>query len=94
MTLTLDLPLELQQYLLQEADQHGISVEALALQLLNSSISLKHKQAEAANLIQSWIDNGDSKEQQETGQYLLHALDSDRWSERELFPVEMKGITW
>ncbi len=49
MTLTLDLPLELQQYLLQEADQHGISVEALALQLLNSSISLKHKQAEAAN---------------------------------------------
>lgn len=94
MTLTLDLPPELQQYLLQEADQHGLSIEALAIQLLKSSISLKHKQAGAANLIQSWIDNGDSEEQQETGQYLLHALDCDRWSERKLFPVEMKGITW
>ncbi|MEA5619216.1 hypothetical protein VB711_15415 [Cronbergia sp. UHCC 0137] len=94
MTLTLNLSPELKQYLLQEANQHGLSVEAMALQLLTNSILLKQKQAEAVNLIQSWIDDEDESEQQETGEYLIHALDNDRLSERKLFPVEMKGITW
>jgi hypothetical protein len=94
MTLTLDLPLELEQYLLQEAQQQGLSVESVTLQLLTSSILLKLKQSEAVNLIQSWIDDEDIEEQQETGQYLIRALDEDRLSERKLFPVEMKGITW
>lgn len=94
MTLTLTLTPELQAYLLQEANQHGLSVEVLALQLLKRSISLKPQQSEAADLIQAWLDDEDSEEQQETGQYLIHALDCDRWSERKLFPVEMKGITW
>ncbi|TAF16406.1 MAG: hypothetical protein EAZ76_07470, partial [Nostocales cyanobacterium] len=67
---------------------------AMALQLLTNSILLKQKQAEAVNLIQSWIDDEDESEQQETGEYLIHALDKDRLSERKLFPVEMKGITW
>ncbi|MBK1986972.1 hypothetical protein A0J48_005350 [Sphaerospermopsis aphanizomenoides BCCUSP55] len=94
MTLTLDLSPELEQYLLQEANQHGLSVETLALQLLTNSILLKQKQAKAVNLIQSWIDDEDESDQQETGEYLIHALDNDRLSERKLFPVEMKGITW
>jgi hypothetical protein len=94
MTLTLNLPLELEQYLLQEAQQQGLSVESVTLQLLTSSILLKLKQAEAVNLIQSWIDDEDVEEQQETGQYLIRALDEDRLSERKLFPVEMKGVTW
>ncbi len=94
MPLTLDLSPELQQYLLQEASQHGLSVEAVALQLLTSSILLKQKQAKAVNLLQSWIDDEDGSEQQETGQYLIHALDDDRLSERKLFPPKMKGITW
>jgi hypothetical protein len=94
MTLTLSLSPELEQYLLQEANQHGLSVEAVALQLLTSSICLKQKQAEAVNLLQSWIEDKDEEEQQETGQYLIHALDEDRLSERKLFPLEMKGITW
>jgi hypothetical protein len=47
MTLTLDLSPELELYLLQEANQQGLSVEALALQLLANSILLKQKQAEA-----------------------------------------------
>jgi hypothetical protein len=94
MTLTLDLEPELEQYLLQQANQRGLSVEALALQLLVSSILLKQKQAKAVNLLQSWIDDEDGSEQQETGQYLIHALDDDRLSERKLFPLEMKGITW
>ncbi|MEH1887225.1 MAG: hypothetical protein V7L19_28570, partial [Nostoc sp.] len=28
------------------------------------------------------------------GEYLIHALDEDRLSDRKLFPVELKGITW
>lgn len=94
MTLTLNLPLELEQYLLQEANQQGLSIEAVTLQLLTSSILLRQKQAEAVNLLQSWIDNEDGGEQQETGQYLIQALDEDRFSDRKLFPIEMKGVTW
>jgi len=93
MTLTLNLSPELEQYLLREANQHGLSVEALAVQLLTNSILPKQKQTEAVNLLQSWIDE-DDEEQQETGQYLTQALDDDRLSERKLFPAELKGITW
>ncbi len=94
MTLTLNLSPELEQYLLREARQHGFPVEALAVQLLTNSISLKQKQTEAVNLLQSWIDGEDEEEQQETGQYLVQVLDNDRLSERKLFPAELKGITW
>ncbi|WP_271253428.1 hypothetical protein [Pseudanabaena sp. Chao 1811] len=94
MTLTLNLPSEVEQYLLQEANQKGISIESVTLDLLTSFILLRQKQAKAVNLIQSWIDDEDIEEQQETGEYLIHALDEDRLSERKLFPVEMKGITW
>jgi hypothetical protein len=94
MTLTLNLSPELEQYLVQEANQHGLSVEVMAMQLLTNSISLKQKQTEAVNLLQSWIDDEDESEQQETGQYLIHALDEDRLSDRKLFPLEMKGISW
>jgi plasmid stability protein len=94
MAVTLNLPPELEQYLLQEASQHGLSLEAMALQLLTNSILLKQKQTEAVNLLQSWLDDEDEGEQQETGQYLIHALDDDRLSERKLFPPEMKGVNW
>ncbi len=94
MTLNLDLSPELERYLLQEADQHGLSVESVALQLLSSSILQKQKQAEAVNLLQAWMEEEDVTEQQETGQYLIQALDEDRLSERQLFPLDMKGVTW
>jgi hypothetical protein len=94
MTLTLNLSPELEQYLVQEANQHGLAGEVMATQLLINSISLKQKQTEAVNLLQSWIDDEDESEQQETGQYLIHALDEDRLSDRRFFPPEMKGITW
>jgi hypothetical protein len=94
MTVTLNLSPELEQYLLQEAKQQGLSLEAVTLQLLTHSILLRQKQAEAVDLLQSWIDDEDVEEQRETGQYLLEVLDEDRLSERKLFPLEMKGITW
>ncbi|MBE9139942.1 hypothetical protein IQ254_22560 [Nodosilinea sp. LEGE 07088] len=94
MTLTLDLPPEMEHYLMQEAQQQGLSVEAMTLQLLAKSILIKQKQIEAVDVLQSWIDDEDSEEQQETGQYLLQVLDQDRLSDRKLFPQELKGITW
>ncbi|NEO16652.1 MULTISPECIES: hypothetical protein [unclassified Moorena] len=59
-----------------------------------NSILVRQKQAEAVNLLQSWIDDQDIEEQQETGKYLIDALDQDRLSERQLFPIELKGVTW
>jgi plasmid stability protein len=94
MTLTLTLPPELEQYLYQQAKQHGLSVEAVTLQLLTESILSRQKESEAVDILQTWIDDKDVAEQKETGNYLIQALDEDRLSERQLFPLEMKGVTW
>ena len=94
MPITLNLPPELERYLVQESDRRQLSIEEIALQCLTSSILVKQKQVEAVNLLQSWIDDEDVEEQQETGEYLIRALDEDRLSDRKLFPLEMKGISW
>jgi hypothetical protein len=94
MTLNLNLPPELEQYLLQEASQQGLSVEVLTLQLLSKAIPQKDKQTAILDLVQSWIDEDDAEEQKETGEYLIQPLDEDRLSDRPLFPSEMKSITW
>ena len=94
MTLTLSLPPELEQYLIQEAQQQGLSVETYAVQLLQKSTLQKEKQLKIVNVVQSWIDESDEQEQQETGEYLINALDENRLSNRQLFPQELKGISW
>jgi hypothetical protein len=94
MTLTLSLPPELEQYLIQEAQQQGLSVETYALQLLQKSTLQKEKQLKIVNVLQSWIDESDEQEQQETGEYLINALDENRLSNRQLFPQELKGVSW
>ncbi|QEI39989.1 hypothetical protein BMF77_00546 [Dolichospermum sp. UHCC 0315A] len=85
MTLTLSLPPELEQYLIQEAQQQGLSVETYALQLLQKSIMPKEKQLKIVNVLQSWIDESDEQEQQETGEYLINALDENRLSNSNIF---------
>lgn len=94
MTLTLTLTREIEQYLTQRAQEQGLSTEAYTLQLLIEHILLKQKQTKSVNLLQSWMDEEDGEEQQETGQYLIQALDEDRLSDRQLFPIELKGVTW
>jgi hypothetical protein len=102
MTLTLSIPPEIEQHLdspgetLRErkAREQGLSTEAYALQLLSGSISVEEKSTKLVNLLQSWIDEDDATEQQETGEYLIQALDEDRLSHRKLFPSELKGVTW
>lgn len=93
MTLTLSLTPEVEQYLAHEAKEQGLSIEAYTLQLLTEHIIRKEKQTKLVNLLQSWADDEDT-EQQETGEYLIHALDENRLSDRKLFPIELKGITW
>jgi hypothetical protein len=94
MALILSLPPQLEQHLAQAAQQQGLSVEAYTLQILSDHILIKEKQSQLVNLLQSWIDEGDADEQQETGEYLINALDEHRLSDRKLFPIEFKGITW
>lgn len=64
------------------------------MQILAEHILPKEKKTKLANLLQSWIDEDDGVEQKETGEYLIQALDEDRLSNRQLFPAELKGITW
>ncbi|WP_256871886.1 hypothetical protein [Nostoc sp. TCL26-01] len=94
MTLTLNLPTELEEYLAQQAQQQGLSLEAYTLQILAEHILPKEKKTKLVNLLQLWIDEDDAEEQKETGEYLIQALDEDRLSNRQLFPVELKGVTW
>ena len=94
MTLNLSLTPELELYLTQRAEQQGTSVETYTLQLLTEHILLKEKQTSQVNLLQSWLNEDDLQDQQETGEFLIHALDEDRLSERKLFPSELKGVTW
>jgi hypothetical protein len=49
------------------------------------------KENAAVAMLQSWIDDEDEEEQQETGQYLINALDEDRLSDRKLFLPELKA---
>jgi hypothetical protein len=79
---------------LQAAEQQGLSVEAMTLTLLTTSLQLEQKQSEAIDMLQSWVDDEDPEEQKTTGQYLIEVLDEDRLSDRKLFPLEMQGITW
>jgi site-specific recombinase len=102
MTLTLNVPPEIERQLDLKAREQGLSTEAYALKLLSESISVQEKSTKLVNLLQSWIDEDDTAEQQETGEYLIQALDEDRLSDRvasvyrnrQLFPSELKGITW
>jgi hypothetical protein len=94
MTLTLNIPPEIEQPLDRQAREQGLSTEAYALQLLSESSLVQEKSTKLVNLLQSWIDEDDVQEQQETGEYLVQALDEDRLSDRKLFPNELKGVTW
>ncbi|MBO3461107.1 hypothetical protein G7B40_024220 [Aetokthonos hydrillicola Thurmond2011] len=94
MTLTLTLTPGIELYLRQGAEQKGMSLEAYTLEILTEHILEKQKQTSLANLLESWLDEDDAQEQKHTGEYLIQALDEDRLSDRKLFPLEMKGVSW
>jgi hypothetical protein len=78
MTLTLDLPSELEQYLLQEAKEQGVSIEAMTLRLLANSILTRQKPAETLP----------AKQQRVFGQY------QGRISMREDFDEPLPDTFW
>jgi hypothetical protein len=94
MTISLALTPELEQRLKQAAEQQGLSADAMAVRLLEQHLPPAERRAELAALLQSWVDDDDVAEQQETGEYLIRVLDEDRLSNRKLFPPELKGVTW
>jgi hypothetical protein len=94
MTLTLDLSPQLEQQLSAEATQHGLPIGEYALRVLEEHVSPVDRRKNVVQLIQSWIDEGDADEQDETREYLIRVLDEDCSSDRKLFPEELKGITW
>jgi hypothetical protein len=94
MTLTLYLPSELAYRLAQEAQRRGLSADEYTIQLLEQSLPPQDQRTALTTLLQTWIDEGDPVEQQETGEYLIRTLDEDRLSSRQLFPPELKGKTW
>lgn len=94
MILTLHLPPDLEQRLTQEAQRQGRSLDDYTLELLDKSLPPQDRRTELVTLLQTWIDEEDPEEQRETGEYLIHALDEDRLSDRALFPSELKGVTW
>ncbi len=94
MTLTLSLPADLEHRLRQEAQRQGVPAETCAMHVLDKCLPTQDKRTEAVALLQSWIDDADPADQQETGNYLIQVLDEDRLSDRKLFPAELKGITW
>ena len=66
----------------------------MTLQLPDQHLPSKDPRKDLVELLQSWIEEGDAQEQQETGESLIEALDQDRLSGRRLFPPELKGVTW
>ncbi len=94
MTLTLSLPPELEARLKQETRRQGVLADEFALQLLDERLPPRDRATELVDLLQSWIDEDDSEEQKETGEYLVRVLDEDRMSARKLFPQELQGVTW
>ena len=94
MTLTLHLPPDLEQRLVQEAKRQGLPVDAYTLELLDTHLPLNDQRLELVILLDAWIAEDDSEEPRETGEYLVRVLDEDRLTDRQLFPPELKDVTW
>ena len=94
MTLTVHLPHDLEKRLRHEAERQGIPADTLTLQLLDQHLPADETPGKLTALLQLWIEENDTQEQRETGEYLVQTLDEDRLSERRLFPLELKGKTW
>ncbi len=94
MTLDLDMNPDLERRLLEEAARQHRTADEYALRLLDRHLPPVDRRAELVALLESWIGEGDAEEQRQTGDYLVHALDEDRLSDRKLFPPELKGVTW
>lgn len=94
MTLEIQLPPELEQRLLQEADRCGQPGATVALQLLERHLPLAvdERRAAAVTLLQGWMeeDAALTPEEATANAEVLRLLDEDRPSYRKLFADILK----
>ncbi len=94
MTLQLNLPPELQERLLQEAERRREPAEAVALRLLDEHLppQLDARRAAAIAMLRQWMeeDAALSPEEAAANAEVLRALDEDRPSYRKLFTDILK----
>lgn len=88
MTVTLDLPPDLEAQLQAEATKQLIPVEDYLVRLVAASFASNEtidRRTRALELLRQMRDMGDAEEQQETFAYLKTAVEEDRLSERKRF---------
>ena len=93
MTVVLTLDNELEQQLKREASRQGLSVADYTTKIIAQHVEAAQRASATIDLLESWLSE-DAAEQQETGNFLIQALNEDRLSSRLRFPPEAKGITW
>ncbi len=93
MTLTLDLTADLEQRLIDEASRRGIPANQFVVEVLKQHLPMKNRREQFAALLESWMEE-DQEEQKDTFEHLGASLDEDRPSQRKLFPLALKGISW
>lgn len=91
--MVLDIPLtnDLEERLHQEAVRRGISPDEATLKILDEHLPHSEQRVETIALLQSWIDDD---EDEDADYDLFQALDAARTSDRKLFPLELKGVSW
>ena len=94
MILTLNLAPDVEQRLIDEAARRGVPPDQCAVQVLDQHLSAPDRRGQFLAVLRSWMEEEDPEEQTETFEYLVHALDEDRPSQRKLFPPALKGISW
>ena len=88
MTVTLDLPPEIEKRIQTEAARQSLGVEEYLLRLVERAVPDAEEAARrerALHLLRSVSNIGDEQEQKETFDYLKTAVDADRLSERKRF---------
>lgn len=91
MTLTLELSTDLETRLTHEAAALGIPVEKYAIEVLAQSHPVRADREALAAELQAWIETCSVEPPDDE---LLHQIDADRLSNRQLYPPELKGVTW
>lgn len=96
MSLAIPLSAELESQLVAEAERAGVAPDQFAADLLASHLRRDSRRELAIALLDSWLSDAsiDASEQRETGDALVHGLDSERPGQRPHFPPELEGVTW
>jgi hypothetical protein len=72
-SLTVQIPADLEDRMAAEAARRGMSVGDYTLQILESHVPPQDRRAAALALLQSWIVQPDQKDQKETGDFLIRS---------------------